>query len=47
MTVEERQIFYTPTDLYDLVEKLVYKPGWTFSLKDKDRRTSFRGEENI
>ncbi len=42
MTTSEKQIFPTPTELFDLVSKLSYRPGWKFSLKDIDR-----GQESI
>lgn len=42
-----RQIAPDPTVLYELVELVRYRPGWTFKLADIDRgqdvRTSFRG----
>lgn len=31
------QISPRPTELFDLVEKLEYRPGWTFTLADIDR----------
>ncbi len=37
MTTEERQISPTPTELFDLVDGLVYRPGWIFSLREIDR----------
>lgn len=32
-----------PTELYDLVDKLTYRPGWTFGLGDVDRGQGSRG----
>ena len=32
-----RQTAPDPTELFDLVDKLEYRPGWTFTLADVDR----------
>lgn len=32
-----KQVFSMPTELLDLVEKVSYRPGWTFELKEIDR----------
>lgn len=38
-----RQVAPEPEALYELVEKLRYKPGWSFSLVDKDRGQGSEG----
>lgn len=32
-----------PVDLYELVDKVAYRPGWTFSLRDLDRGQGSEG----
>lgn len=32
-----QQVANVPTELYDLVDKLAYRPGWTVALGDVDR----------
>lgn len=38
-----RQIAPRPSELFDLVEKLQYRPGWTFTLRDIDRGQGSEG----
>jgi|SRR5277367_675319 len=38
-----RQIAPRPDSLYDLVERLIYRPGWRFSLTDIDRGQGSEG----
>lgn len=38
-----RQVAPDPSELFDLVSKLTYRPGWTFSLTDLDRGQGSEG----
>src|SRR5277367_4972245 len=38
-----RQIAPRPDSLYDLVERLIYRPGWRFKLADIDRGQGSEG----
>lgn len=41
--IEMRQVAPYPTVLHDLVERLAYRPGWRFVLKDMDRGQGSEG----
>lgn len=43
MTTLLRQAAPVPTELYELVETLTYRPGWTFTLKELDRGQGSEG----
>src|SRR5258708_1853484 len=40
---QNEQVAPWPTELEDLVDKMLYRPGWTFSLEDIDRGQGSKG----